>query len=384
MKKFLLPLSYVLVIIATVLGTLVFTQTPTGLPKGTYKLQELESLLTQRFVDGADAQVLQDAAADAMVEALGDRWSYYIPAAEYEAYEANKKNAYVGVGITVDNQTGHRVTKVTAGGPAAEAGVQPGDEIIAVDGTDVRELSGNEMAGLVRGPEGTQVSLTVLREGQELTLTMERRTIYTTVASGKLLEDGVGLVTIENFNTNCYKETMAAVQQLLEQGATALIFDVRNNGGGYTRELVKVLDDLLPEGDLFRSEYYTGATSVDKSDPECLEIPMAVLVNSESYSAAEFFAAALQEYDWAVVVGTQTQGKGHYQETYRLSDGSAVGLSTGRYCTPNGVNLEGVGITPDIIVEVDDETAAKIYAGTLNPVEDPQIIAAIHALKSAK
>ena len=358
MKKFLLPLSYVLVIIATVLGTLVFTQTPTGLPKGTYKLQELESLLTQRFVDGADAQVLQDAAADAMVEALGDRWSYYIPAAEYEAYEANKKNAYVGVGITVDNQTGHRVTKVTAGGPAAEAGVQPGDEIIAVDGTDVRELSGNEMAGLVRGPEGTQVSLTVLREGQELTLTMERRTIYTTVASGKLLEDGVGLVTIENFNTNCYKETMAAVQQLLEQGATALIFDVRNNGGGYKRELVKVLDDLLPEGDLFRSEYYTGATSVDKSDPECLEIPMAVLVNSESYSAAEFFAAALQEYDWAVVVG--------------------------RYCTPNGVNLEGVGITPDIIVEVDDETAAKIYAGTLNPVEDPQIIAAIHALKSAK
>ena len=276
------------------------------------------------------------------------------------------------------------MTKVTAGGPAAEAGVQPGDEIIAVDGTDVRELSGNEMAGLVRGPEGTQVSLTVLREGQELTLTMERRTIYTTVASGKLLEDGVGLVTIENFNTNCYKETMAAVQQLLEQGATALIFDVRNNGGGYKRELVKVLDDLLPEGDLFRSEYYTGATSVDKSDPECLEIPMAVLVNSESYSAAEFFAAALQEYDWAVVVGTQTQGKGHYQETYRLSDGSAVGLSTGRYCTPNGVNLEGVGITPDIIVEVDDETAAKIYAGTLNPVEDPQIIAAIHALKSAK
>ena len=135
---------------------------------------------------------------------------------------------------------------------------------------------------------------------------------------------------------------------------------------------------------MFRSEYYTGATSVDKSDPECLEIPMAVLVNSESYSAAEFFAAALQEYDWAVVVGTQTQGKGHYQETYRLSDGSAVGLSTGRYCTPNGVNLEGVGITPDIIVEVDDETAAKIYAGTLNPVEDPQIIAAIHALKSAK
>ena len=111
---------------------------------------------------------------------------------------------------------------------------------------------------------------------------------------------------------------------------------------------------------------------------------MVVLINDQSFSAAEFFAAALREYDWAILVGTQTQGKGHYQETYLLSDGSAVGVSTGRYTTPNGVDLEGVGLTPDIIVEVDEETYARIYAGILDPMEDPQVLAAINALKTAK
>lgn len=385
MKKILIPLSYVLVIIAAVLGTLVFTQTPSGLPAGTYKLQELEYLLTERFVDGAESKELQDAAAYAMVDALGDRWSYYIPAEQYEAFMDEKKNAYVGVGITISvTDEGFLVRNVTEGGPAHEAGMLPGDLGIAVDGTSVAGMTSGEVKQLVQGPAGTSVALTVLRQGQELTLTMERSIIHTAVATGRLLEDGVGLVTIANFNTNCYKETMGAIEELMQRGATSLIFDVRNNGGGYKRELVKVLDELLPAGPLFRSEYYTGATSVDESDADCLEIPMAVLVNSESYSAAEFFAAALQEYDWAIIVGEKTQGKGHYQETYQLSDGSAVGLSTGRYCTPNGVDLEGVGITPDFIVEVDEEMALNIYAGILEPMEDPQIIAAINALKTAK
>lgn len=385
MKKLLLPISYLLVIVATVLGTLVVTQTPSGLPAGTDKLQELDALLTQKFVDGVDSQTLQEAAAEAMVGALGDRWSYYIPADEYADYAQQKKNAYVGVGIIIQmTEEGCLVNKVTSGGSAEEAGMLAGDLVVAVDGISVVGLSVNDVKKLVQGKEGTSVSLTVLREGQTLKLNMERRTIQTPVATGTLLESGIGLVTIANFNTNCYKETMAAVESLRTQGAVALIFDVRFNGGGFKSELVKVLDDLLPEGPLFHSEYYTGATSVDKSDAACIEMPMAVLVNSESYSAAEFFAAALQEYGWAAVVGQKTQGKGHFQETFLLSDGSAVGLSTGRYRTPNGVDLEGVGITPDEIVEVDDETAAKIYAGTLAPMDDPQIVAAVNVLLSSK
>ena len=380
MKKFLLPISYLLVILATVLGTLVFVQPQSA--EG-YKLLELENLLTEKFVDGAESQQLQDAAAHAMVAALGDRWSYYIPADQYEAYVENKNNSYVGVGVTIEQaENGYRVVRLTADGPAQQAGMQPDDVIIAVDGQSVAQLSMDEGKELVRGPEGTAVTLTVLRAGEELSFTVTRRTVKTVVASGVMLPGNTGLVTIANFNTNCHKETMAAVDALLEQGAQTLIFDVRFNGGGYKRELVKLLDELLPDGPLVRSEPYTGEIEVDHSNASCLEIPMAVLINDQSISAAEFFAAALWEYDWAVLVGTQTQGKGHYQETYLLSDGSAVGVSTGRYTTPNGVDLEGVGLTPDVVVEVDEETYFAIYAQTLEPMEDPQILAAIAALQA--
>lgn len=383
MKKCLLPLSYLLVMLATVLGTLYFTQNSAD-PSG-YKLLELENLLAEKFVDGTDRETLRDAAADAMVEALGDRWSYYIPADEYAAYVENKNNSYVGIGVTIQaDEKGYRVVKVTEGGPAQTAGLLAGDIITHVDGTDITGMDVNEGKQLVRGPEGSSVVITVTREESQLDLTVTRKTVKTVVARGTMLEDDIGLVTIENFNTNCYKETMAAVNALVEQGAKALIFDVRFNGGGYKSELVKILDELLPAGDLFHSEYYDGTVSVDKSDKKCLEMPMAVLINSESYSAAEFFAAALREYDWAILVGQQTQGKGHFQESFTLSDGSAVGVSTGRYTTPKGVDLEGVGLTPDVVVEVTDEQYAQIYAGTLDPAEDPQIIAAINALNAAK
>lgn len=385
MKKLLLPISYLLVILAAVLGTLVFTQYTQPRSAEGYKLLELENLLVEKFVDGADSAELQDAAAHAMVEALGDRWSYYIPKEQYEAYVEDKNNSYVGIGITIEQaEQGYRVIKVSKDGPAQQAGILPEDVIIAVDGQSVAELSMDEGKALVRGPEGTDVEITVLRAGEELSFTMTRRTVKTVVATATMLEDQIGLVTIENFNTNCHKETMAAVDQLLQQGAVALIFDVRFNGGGYKREMVNILDDLLPEGPLFRSEYYTGVPLVDRSDAQCLPLPMAVLINDQSISAAEFFAAALWEYEWAVLVGTQTQGKGHFQETYLLSDGSAVGVSTGRYTTPKGVDLEGVGLTPDVIAEVDEETYFKIYAQTLDPMEDPQVLAAINALKTVK
>ena len=385
MKKILLPVSYVLVILATILGTLTFMQDSGVQSSSGYKLQELEKLLVERFVDGADSVQLQDAAANAMVEALGDRWSYYIPKSQYDAYMESKNNSYVGIGVTIEaREQGYLVVKVSQDGPADLAGILPEDMIVAVNGQSIVGMPVDDGKELVRGPEGTDVTITVLRQEQQLDFTMTRRTVATVVATGVMLEDGIGLVTIANFNTNCYNATMHAIEELLKEGATALSFDVRFNGGGYKREMVNILDKLLPEGVLFRSEYYTGESSVDKSEANCLEIPMVVLINDQSISAAEFFAAALREYDWAILVGEQTIGKGHYQETYLLSDGSAVGVSTGRYTTPNGVDLEGVGLTPDIIVEVDDETYAKIYAGILDPMEDPQVLAAINALKTAK
>ena len=161
--------------------------------------------------------------------------------------------------------------------------------------------------------------------------------------------------------------------RLLEQGAEKLIFDVRGNFGGYVHEMVYALDYLLPEGPLFRSVNYKGVEDVEKSDADCLDLPMAVLINGNTYSAAEFFAAALSEYDWAVTVGEPTCGKGYYQTTIQLGDGSAVQLSVGAYTTPNGVNLtEAGGLKPDVPV-----APAQTF---VTVEEDPQIQAAIEAL----
>lgn len=348
------------------------------------KLEQLKDMIEERYIGGADEKELSDAAAHAMVQATGDRWSYYIPAQEYQAYVDQMANSYVGIAVTIqqmEDESGFLVTKVDAGGPADQAGMESGDVIIAINGKSTQGMTPNEGRDLVRGKEGTQVTLTLRRGTEEFDLTITRRQVVVQVASGVLLPDKVGLVTIVNFDTRCASETIAVVEDLLEQGAQALIFDVRNNPGGYASELVEVLDYLLPEGVLFQTVDYAGNETVDSSDARCLDIPMAVLVNSESYSAAEFFAAALLDYDAAVVVGEKTVGKGYFQLNYRLNDGSAVNLSVGEYFTPKGNNLAGVGVTPQVEVPVDDETFLAIYARTLEPMEDPQVLAALEALK---
>ena len=384
MKLFQKIMSYVVVAVLASIVTLALNHQPAQ-PQSPSKLDQLEQLILEKFIGEADKTAMEDAAAYAMVESLGDRWSYYIPAAEYSSYLDQMNNSYVGIGVTIqvmEDNSGFLVTKVNAGGPADQAGMLPGDLFIAVDGTDVRGWTANEASALVKGKEGTTVDMTIRRDVQEIPFTVERRTVLIVVAKGQMLEDNVGLVTITNFDARCAEETIAAIESLLDQGAEKLIFDVRNNPGGYKSELVKVLDYLLPEGDLFRSEYYNGSDYTDTSDAKCLEIPMAVLMNSESYSAAEFFAAALEEYEAAVTVGEQTIGKGYFQTTIELSDGSAVGLSVGKYYTPKGVCLAEVGgLTPNVPVEVDEETFAHIYAGLLKPQDDPQIQAAIKALK---
>ena len=381
-KKILILTSYLLVAVlasAATLGLEAWLNT-----KDATKLEQLESLILTRFIGEAESEQLRDAAAEGMIASLDDRWSYYMSAADYQTHMETANNAYVGIGITItveEGVEGFSVMVVNEGGPAEEAGILVGDIIIGVDGTSTIGMEANGARDLVRGQEGTIVEITVLRDGQELTLPVTRRQVKTPVAEYEMLENNIGLVTIVNFDSRCEEETVAAIEALLAQGAEKLIFDVRNNPGGYAKELVKVLDYLLPEGELFRTVDYAGTENVDMSDADCLEIPMAVLVNGGSYSAAEFFAAAMAEYDAAVVVGEKTSGKGHFQYTYELNDGSAVALSVGKYYTPNGISLEGVGITPDVEVSVTEERASMIYYDMLDPQEDPQIQAAIEALK---
>ena len=380
MKKKLLRFgSYVLVAaLATVITLAVAGANPPS------KLDRLEALIQERFIGEADAEELEDAAAAAMVKATGDRWSYYIPAKDYAAHLEQEENAYVGVGITIQQEEedmGFLIVMVADGGPAQEAGIEVNDLLIGVEDQNIRGMTTSEVRELVSGREGTKVSLTVMRKGEHMTLSMERRRIEQAVAEGEILDGGIGLVRIYNFDARCAQESIAAIEKLRSEGAWKLILDVRNNPGGFANELVELLDYLLPEGDLFRSVSYDGREKVDTSDANYLDMPMAVLVNGDSYSAAEFFAAALQEYDAAVVVGEPTVGKGFYQQTMQLGDGSAVALSTGKYFTPKGNSLAGKGITPDIRAEVDEDTAAQIYYGTISAAEDPQIQAALKALK---
>lgn len=382
-EKIFKLLSYILV--AALASCVTFFICTGG--KFSSKLQRLETLILECFVGEVNKTALEDAAADAMVNATGDKWSYYIPASQYAEYLEQMQNAYVGIGVTISGNMGEQgieILQVDETGGAHEAGIRAGDILVSVAQKNIREIGLSAASDLIRGEENTKVEIGVLRNGEQLTFAVTRRTIKVAVAKGQMLDDNIGLVHIKNFDERCADETLAAVKALVDQGAKALIFDVRFNPGGYKNELVEVLDYLLPEGVIFRSESYTGQESVSESDASCLELPMAVLVNGSSYSAAEFFAAALNEYDWAVIVGEPTVGKSYFQSTFELGDGSAVGLSIGKYYTPDGVSLadEG-GLKPEIQVDVDDETEAKIYAGTLTPENDPQIQAAVAELKKA-
>lgn len=378
-KKVLIVLSYVLVAALACGATLFFVSASTDYNK----LEDLENLILTSFAGDADKTKIEDAAADAMVNAMGDRWSYYIPAAELPSFLDNSENAYVGIGVTVqatDDNSGLMVIAVQPGGPAEEAGVQVGDVIIQVDGESAQDRTVTEISAMIKGEEGTVVSITVLRSGEGITMTVARKRMETTVASSKLLNEHVGLVTIQNFDERCADETIAAIKALLNQGADMLLFDVRNNPGGYVDELTKILDYLLPEGNLIRTVGTDGSDETVTSDADCVKVPMAVLVNENTYSAAELFAVDLSEYGVARIFGQKTSGKGFFQQVFQFFDGSAAGISVGRYYTSQGNNLEEIGLTPDEEIKLDDESEVLLYNGMLEPENDAQLQAAMSYL----
>lgn len=380
-KSLILVLAFAVAILGSAIVTMQLTrreQTPVEA-----KTAEISAYLDRFFIDDYDEEKLADAAASAMVEATGDRWSYYLTAEEKGSYDEQMQNAYVGIGVTITAQEelgGMRIEAVTAGGPAEQAGLLTGDIITEVEGEKTLDLGMTGTRTKVRGEEGTFVTLTILRGEESFPVSVERRSIQTPVATYEMLDGQIGYIKIANFDTRCAEETNAAMDELIAQGAKALIFDVRNNGGGYKNELVKVLDKILPEGILFQSEDYQGSKQIDRSDADCIDLPMAVLVNQDSYSAAEFFAAAIQEYDWGTVVGTKTVGKGNFQTAFTLSDGSMLNLSIGKYYTPQGRSLTDTGITPDVEIALSDEDGAKLYYGQLEKADDAQLQAAIREI----
>ena len=351
-------------------GTLLLNR---SLGAGGRSLVEALNLVNTLFVGEYDETEVVDAALEGMVSGLGDRWSYYLTADELAAQNQRRTNQYVGIGVTVsyEREEGLEIQAVTAGGPAEAAGLQEGELITAVDGTSLAGEARYEGANLIQGEEGTSVTLEITgTDGSVRTVEVERASIDTDPVESEMLEGDVGYVRLLNFYDNSAQRLEEAVTALQEQGAQALVFDMRDNGGGYLHELTDMLDFLLPEGPIFISRDRAGNEEITTSDASCVDLPMAVLVNADTYSAAEFFAAELQEQGVAVIVGEPTSGKGYSQQTFTLPHGGAVAISTGAYFTGSGTSLIGTGLTLD----------AEVY-NTVDG-EDAQLAAALELLKN--
>lgn len=240
---------------------------------------------------------------------------------------------------------------------------QHGGAITAVDGFSLAGEARYEGANKIQGEEGTTVSLEVRgTDGQTRTVEVKRTKLETDPVSAEMLENNVGYVRLSNFYDRSADRLKEEVTRLQEEGATALVFDMRNNGGGYLSQLTDMLDFLLPEGPIFITRDRAGNEKVTQSDASCVDLPMAVLVNADTYSAAEFFAAELQEWGVAVIVGEPTSGKGYSQQTFELPNGSAVAISTGAYFTGSGTSLIGTGLTLDKEVYLTDQGDAQLEA----------------------
>lgn len=344
------------------------------------KLAEAADIIRENYIGEYEESELTDRAIDAMVASLNDRWSYYMTAEEVAAYEMSSRNSYGGIGIVVQDSEDNvaRVLKVYEHSPAGEAGVFPGSLFLAVDGQDVSGMDKDSVVDLVRSAiaRGQVVLRFLCPDGAEREYSLTPGDVYTEPVRFQALPSGLGYVRVENFEGRSAESAIAAVESLRARQVPGIIFDVRENPGGQLSELLKLLDYILPEGKLFISRNIDGSEDIDYSQPSCVELPMVVLINEDSYSAAEFFAAALREYDWAELVGAQTSGKGYAQITVPMTDGSAIHISHIAYFTPNGVCLAGVGLTPDHSVALGEEERSLLYYGMLPPEDDAQLAAA--------
>lgn len=373
-KRFSLRAIFITVLITFLLtGGLGILAARCLLGPGRLALLEGMTLIRQRFVGEYDEDTVVDAALTGMVDALDDRWSVYMDPAWHALSEQAMKNAYVGIGITYQqgsNPFGMEIVGVAAGGPAEEAGLVVGEIITAVNGETLTQDNLDEVTGQISSMDGKTLTLTVRgTDGKVREVTLEVRRVESSPVEYELLDNNVGYVRLANFYQNSASYTQEAVEDLIDQGAEGLLFDVRGNPGGYVTELTQLLDYLLPEGPIFGEKSKNGAEHTVRSDAECVDLPMVVLVDGNSYSAAELFAAQLRESVGVKLVGQKTYGKGYYQQGFTLANGGELHISTGMYTTGNGVSLIGTGLTPDHVVAGTEEQLEKGVEVLLDEME---------------
>lgn len=340
-------------------------------------LAQLEHAVDQTYYKDVDENAVMESAMKGYVAGLDDPYSQYMTSDEYAAYQTSEAGQTIGIGVTVSQtEEGYlEIQDVNTDSPAKEAGLQKDDLIIKVDGDDVAEMGYESAVNAVRGDPDTKVTLTIKRGDETFDQDVTRKSMEVTSAEGKMLDGKIGYITIRSFKENTPDQFQAIYDQLIADGAEALVFDLRDDGGGLVSALEKILDPLLPEGKIAIATYRDGTTEtlVESDATEC-NLPMAVVVNENTASAAELFTASLQDFGKGTVVGTTTFGKGIMQVTRQMPSGGALTLTTATYQTTKGECYHGIGVKPDVEVEAGD---TAIDYENPNPDTDPQLKKAI-------
>ena len=321
-------------------------------------LQSLDSIVREYYYGDIDEKTLEDGIMKGYIQGLDDKYSRYLTEEEYLTELNENSGTLVGLGLTLsEDESGYiRISEILSSSPASESGILQDDLIINIDGIDVKEMGFSEAADTMKGTEGSTVTLTIRRNGKDTEYTFTRRSIVVNTVEAQMLGNFIGYIKINSFKENTPDQFIDALERLTVNGAKSLIFDVRGNSGGLVSALEECLDPLLPEGIIATSEYKDGHTeTLIYSDSTELTIPMVVIADKYTASAAELFAASLRDFGKAPIVGEQTYGKGVMQDITELDDGGAIVLTVAEYKTVYSECYDGIGITPDYPVENGDD-----------------------------
>lgn len=318
--------------------------------------------IESRYVTEVDSTKLMDGAINGMVQSLEDPYSIYLPPRMYQQFMDHTEGAFGGIGIYMGFKTGKvSVISVMDGSPAEKAGLQANDEILAVDGKPVTEMQPEEVAIHIRGQVGTEVVLSIHREGEEpREVTITRDTIQVKTALGKMLEEGMGYIRIASFSENTASEFREAYASLESEGMKGLIIDLRENPGGLVTSCVEIANMVIPEGPVVSVVERSGNREEYTSELKEEKYPIVALIDGNSASAAEILAGALQDTKSGTLVGTQSYGKGSIQVVMPMFHDDAVKITIAKYFTPSGRSIDGVGIEPDVKVERTPEATTDV------------------------
>ena len=328
------------------------------------KLNALNSVLSNKFYfDQADEEKSADSIYKAYLSSYDDKYTVYYTADEYKKLMESTSGKFYGVGAlcSINESGGVMVLDAFEDGPAYKAGVRDGDVVIKVDDTDITGMDLSSAVALIKGDKGTQVNLTIVRDDKTYVFSIIRDEIITKTVDYKMMENSIGYIQISQFDEVTTEQFKEALTDLNNQGLKGLIVDIRSNPGGLLNVVVDIVDEIIPKGLIVYTDDVNGnRKEYNGSSDNEITVPMAVLVDGNSASAAEIFAGAVQDYGKGKIIGTQTFGKGIVQTIQPLTDGSAIKYTIAQYYTPTGQVIQGNGVTPDMVVELPKDATEDV------------------------